>query len=140
MWAHGAALLAGGHGCPPRWGGAQHHCPPNPPLSSVPAAGDTAGTILGTLSLNGDGAVAEVGFADEGVDEDGAALAARILRGTEDGVQPLTVRAPHDEAFATQRFGHRVVVCREGTVVVALSPPWGWLDVGGDRGPRGVAR
>lgn len=85
---------------------------------------------MGTLSLNGDGTIAEVGLADEGVDEDRVALAARILRGTEDGVQPLTVRATHHEAFATQSFGRRVVVCREGTAVVALSPPWEWLDIG----------
>ena len=92
---------------------------------------------MGTASLDGDGAIAEVGLADEGIDEDGAALAARILRGAEDGVQPLTVRATHQEAFAPQSFSHRVVVCREGTAV-ALSPPWGcryW----GDTVPPGMA-
>ena len=89
---------------------------------------------MGILSLDRDGAVAEVGLADEGVDEDGVALAARILRGAEDGVQALAVRATHHEAFATQSFGHRVVVCREGTVAVAMSPPWERLDTGVTRG------
>lgn len=94
---------------------------------------------MGTLSLDGDGTVTEVGLADEGVDEDGVALATRVLRSTEDGIQLLTVLATHHEAFATQSFGHCVVVCREGTAVVALSPPWDWLDNWGDTGSLGMA-
>lgn len=85
-------------------------------------------------SLDGDGALAEIGLANEGVDEDGVAAAARILRGAEDGVQPLAVRAPHHEAFAPQRFGHRVVICGGGDRDGAVAP------AGVTTGPPGTAR
>lgn len=117
----------------PGWhhGGTQ---PGHPSAPLIPAAGHWGGVRGGRgQSLDRDGALAEVGLADEGVDEDGVAAAARILRGAEDGVQPLAVRAPHHEAFAPQRFGHRVVICREGTGTRL----WHQRDSGGDNGATG---
>lgn len=117
----------------PGWhhGGTQ---PGHPSAPLIPAAGHWGGVRGGRgQSLDRDGALAEVGLADEGVDEDGVAAAARILRGAEDGVQPLAVRAPHHKAFAPQRFGHRVVICREGTGTRL----WHQRDSGGDNGATG---
>lgn len=110
-----------------------HRCHPAP-VWGHPR--DIWGHFGGTAALDGDGAVAEVSPADEGVDEDGVALARGVLGGAEHGLQPLALRPTHHEAFGPQRLGRHVVVWREGTAGVALSPPGEQRLVGGVQGHR----
>lgn len=92
-------------------GGAEDRAGDSP---ACPTEGGAVGGQRGR-PLHGDGALAEIGFADEGVDEDGAAPAALILRGAEHSIQLLAIRPAQHEAFAPQSFGCCMVICRGGT-------------------------